>query len=119
MADPDLQMEGGGGGEGGGHPDPEIRAGPVFKKQIFQPFGSQFGPKIRGAQAPWAPPLDPPLRIAFLWAKKKFDNTYLFFLYLLNKTNFKEFPKKLNIGPNVSPLMLSAVSSFSMIFLEP
>ena len=34
MADPDLQIRGGGGGRGGGHPDPEIRVrGPVSKKR--------------------------------------------------------------------------------------
>ena len=41
VADPDLQIK------GGGHPDPEIL--------------DQFGLKIRGAQAPRVPPLDPPL----------------------------------------------------------
>ena len=42
VADPDVQIGGGGGGgrRGGGHPDPEIRG---------------------GGQAPWTPPLDPPL----------------------------------------------------------
>ena len=42
VADPDLQIGGwgGGGSRGGGHPDPEIRG---------------------GGQAPWTPPLDPPL----------------------------------------------------------
>ena len=38
VADPDLQIRGGcvcgGGGEGGGHPDPEISGGPVSKKII-------------------------------------------------------------------------------------
>ena len=44
MADPDLQIRGGG---EGGHPDPEI--GGEAPKNFFWPFGSQFGQKIRGA----------------------------------------------------------------------
>ena len=58
VADPDLQIRGGGGwgshpdlqirGGWGSHPDPEIRGS-------FEP---QFGLKIRGA---WAPPLDLPM----------------------------------------------------------
>ena len=52
MADPDLQIKGKGGGrvgggwgEGGGHPDPEIRGagGGGLKKIFFWPFGPQFG----------------------------------------------------------------------------
>ena len=43
----------GGGGGGGSHPDPEIRGG--------GPVSNFFGRKVRGAQAPQAPPLDPPL----------------------------------------------------------
>ena len=52
MADPDLQIKGKGGGEGGGHTDPEIRGagGGGLKKNFFGPFGPQFGPS-----------LDPPL----------------------------------------------------------
>ena len=46
VADPDLQIRGG--GEWGSHPDPEIRGS----------FESQFGLKIRGA---WVPPLDLPM----------------------------------------------------------
>ena len=34
LADPDLQMKG-----GGGHPDPEIRGGPGLKKIFFGPSG--------------------------------------------------------------------------------
>ena len=40
MADPDLQIRGG--GRGGGHPDPEIRGGEggaVFKNMFFTPSG--------------------------------------------------------------------------------
>ena len=48
MADPDLQI--GGGGVLG------------LKKIVFWPFGPQFGLTIRGARPPRAPPLDPPLR---------------------------------------------------------
>ena len=53
-------------GEGGGHPDPEIRGrgqGTV-SKNFFWLFGPQFDLKIRGwggGQAPWGSPLDPPL----------------------------------------------------------
>ena len=43
VADPDLQIKG-----GGGHPDPEIRGGPGLQKNFFRPFGPQFGLKIRG-----------------------------------------------------------------------
>ena len=56
MADPDLQIRGG----GGGHLDPEVRGSPGLKKIIFRPFGPQFGLKVRGA-GPLAPPLDQPL----------------------------------------------------------
>ena len=42
MADPDLQIKG-----GGGHPVPEIRGGSGLKKMFFRPFGPQLGPKIR------------------------------------------------------------------------
>ena len=48
MADPDLQIRGG--GRGGWSP-----------KNVFWSFGPQFGLKIRGGQAPQAPPLDLPL----------------------------------------------------------
>ena len=37
MADPDLEIRGGG-GEGGGHPDPEIR-GDGLPKNFFGPSG--------------------------------------------------------------------------------
>ena len=55
VADPDLQIR------GGSHPYPEIRWGPSLRKVFFQLFGPHFGLKIRGAWAPRAPPLDPPL----------------------------------------------------------
>ena len=46
VADPDLQM--GGGGEGGcGHLDPEIRGWGQSQKKFFRPFRPQFGLKIR------------------------------------------------------------------------
>ena len=47
MADSDLKKRVGGGEEWGGHPEPEIRGGPVSKKFFFQSFGPQFGLKIR------------------------------------------------------------------------
>ena len=43
MADPDLQIRGGGGASG--HPDPEITGG-GGDGQILRPFGPQFGPKM-------------------------------------------------------------------------
>jgi len=49
VADPDLQIRGGGGGEAS------------LKKMFLQPFGPHFGLKIRGGGPPWVPPLDPPL----------------------------------------------------------
>ena len=38
MADSDLQIRGGG-GKGGGHPDPDIRGGAGLKKFFFGPSG--------------------------------------------------------------------------------
>ena len=41
------------GGEGGGHPDPEIGGGgPGLKNKFFQAFEPQFGRKIRGGPGP-------------------------------------------------------------------
>ena len=58
MRDPDLEIEDGvWGGGGGGHPDPKIKGG-RSQKNVFRPFGSQFGLKIRGRPAPRTPPLD-------------------------------------------------------------
>ena len=36
------------GGGGNSHPDPEIRGAQCKRIFFFRPFGSQFGPKIRG-----------------------------------------------------------------------
>ena len=54
MADPDLQIRGG----GGRHPDPEIRGRGVVSKKFFwsKNKGGAGGPR-----APLVPPLDPPL----------------------------------------------------------
>ena len=64
MADPELQIRGG----GGGHPDPEIRRSPVSKHFFFRLFGARFWLKIRGggvgSRVPRAPQLDPPLQRA-------------------------------------------------------
>ena len=49
MADPDLQIRG-----GGGHPDPEITGG-VSRRIFFLPFGPHFGRKIRGGPGPLGP----------------------------------------------------------------
>ena len=47
MADPDLQIREGGGGEcRGGHPDPEIRGGPGLQQKFLWPFRPQFGIKV-------------------------------------------------------------------------
>ena len=50
--DSDLDIRGGGGERGNGHPDPNIRAGGQTSKNFFQPFGPQFGLKIRGGPSP-------------------------------------------------------------------
>ena len=49
VADPDLQIRG-----RGGHPDQRGRGerGRSKKKNLFRPFGPQFGLKIRGAGGP-------------------------------------------------------------------
>ena len=61
MADVDLPIKVG--GAGGSASDPKIRGAGL--KKIFQPFGSQFGPKITGEWTPRAPSLDPPLRCSY------------------------------------------------------
>ena len=69
MADPDFEIRGrGGGGVGGGHPDPEIRGRTRCPKKFFRSFGPHFGRKISGGgggRAPRAPPLDPPVVLSF------------------------------------------------------
>ena len=47
MADPGLQIKGGGGGNG--HPDPQ---GAGLKKEFLPPFGPHFGLKKAGAPPP-------------------------------------------------------------------
>ena len=42
VADPDLQIRGGG-GDGGGHPVPEIRGGEAGLKKFFRPLRPQLG----------------------------------------------------------------------------
>ena len=42
VADPDLQIRG-----GGTHPDPEIRGEPGLQKIFFRPFRPHFDKKIR------------------------------------------------------------------------
>ena len=71
LADADLQIRGGGGGGGGiqprgrggggggwGSSNPGIRGegkGAPVSKRFFQPYGPQFGLKIRGASGPPGP----------------------------------------------------------------
>ena len=54
MPDPDLEIRG-----RPSHQDPNMGGSPP---NFFRPFKPQFGLKIRGALAPQAPSLDPPLR---------------------------------------------------------
>ena len=51
-------------------PDPDFEisgGGAMSKKNFFQPFGPQFGLRIRGAGR-WTPLLDPPLDKALLFS---------------------------------------------------
>ena len=61
VADPDLQM-GGGGGVGLGHPDSEIKGGPGLKKKFFSALRASFWSKTKGAPDSPAPPLVTPLK---------------------------------------------------------
>ena len=56
MADPDLEMGGGGG----------VTEGAGLQKKLFPPFRPQFGSKNKGGWVPRAPPLD--LLVTFLAA---------------------------------------------------
>ena len=71
LADPDLQIRRVGGGAG--HPEPEIRAGPRLKKNIFSALRASYWSKNKvrggGSRAPGAPPLDPPLQGFFTHIK--------------------------------------------------
>ena len=62
VVDPDLQIRR---GEGGGG---EKREDPVSKKTFSAPWASVWSKnKGRGGgQAPWAPPLDPPVEYAII-----------------------------------------------------
>ena len=61
LADPDLQIRGGGEVGGRGHLDPEIR-GPGLKKKFFSALRGSVWSRNKGkGRAPWASPLDPPL----------------------------------------------------------
>ena len=61
--DPDLQIRGGGGWGGVGHPDPEITGGTLSPKTIFSALRASFWSKNKGGRAPRAPPLDPLLEL--------------------------------------------------------
>ena len=52
MADPDLEIVGGGAGEA---------EGIGLAKKFLPSFGPQFGSKSKGGRVPRAPSLDPPL----------------------------------------------------------
>ena len=58
---------------GAGHPEPEIRAGPRLKKNIFSALRASFWSKNKvgggGEPGPRAPPLDPPLQGFFTHIK--------------------------------------------------
>ena len=51
VADPDLQIRGGG---GGGQPDPEIRGGPAEKKMLSA-LRASFSSKNKGGPSPLGP----------------------------------------------------------------
>ena len=55
VADPDLQIRGG----GGSHPDPEFRGGPGLKEFFSALRASVWSKNKGGGQASRAPPLDP------------------------------------------------------------
>ena len=65
MADPDLQITGG----GGVHPRPEIREGEGGRppKKIFSALRASFWSKNKGGSR--APPLDPPLDTVSHWVE--------------------------------------------------
>ena len=92
VAGPDLQIR-------GGHPDPEM--GGTASKQIF--FSLQmphFGLKIRGARAPRAQPLDPPLGTA------RRDLTAIALRHIVNqsgKINIPTIPEESSMKPYLLP----------------
>ena len=69
LADSDLQIRGGGGGQ----------SSRARGKEGAWPFGPQFGLKIRGGagQTPQAPPLDLPLVRSYHWVNKKYLYSYI------------------------------------------
>ena len=76
VADPDLQIRGGGGG--GGHPDPEIRAGGWSEKKLFGPSAlSLVSPGSATADSPRAYDIVDPLRAYHI-------SSLLFLEYLVN-----------------------------------
>ena len=62
MADPDLQIRG-----GGGHPDPEITGGGLQKDFFFALRASFWSKNKGGPGAPRTPPLDSPLSSIFFY----------------------------------------------------
>ena len=72
-----------GGGEGGAHPDPEVRwgggGGGGSQKTFIQPFGPQFRLKVRGHPPPGFLPWIRHLvfKQSHPWRKKVFSQTYL------------------------------------------
>ena len=89
--DPDLQIK-----RGPGHPDRDTspplppltyrERGSGLNKTFFRLFGPQFGLKIRGAQAPRAPPLDTPLDLTPLFSHFYLDLFSVTYLYDKNPT---------------------------------
>ena len=77
MANPDLQIRG---EEGGGRLSRPLDKGGWPQKTFIQPFGPQFGLKIRGGGVGGrVPSLDPPLKLQVKSTKEKnvFSQTYL------------------------------------------
>ena len=95
LADPDLHIMGVGGGAG--HPEPEIRAGPRLKKNIFSALRASFWSKNKvgwGAEpGPRVPPLDPPLQGFFTHIKtestRKLSNLNFHWTETLYQNNLK------------------------------
>ena len=68
LADPDLQIRGGGGEGGPGHPDPEIRGMGRSNKNFFSALrATDWSKSEGGGWASRAPSLDLPLTCKDIW----------------------------------------------------